>query len=116
MPSLEVSSVDSLDESEFNKVVKTQVEVICQLACVGTFIEAIDQGGVRCGSLDRYAVGKLPGGSGCKGDDGLDIVVDSKLSFPAIVNDLNLPKAILGVAPPSQDGLAIKLTSQPVFF
>ncbi len=40
---------------------------------------------------------------GCKEDDGLGRIVDSKLSCPAIVDN-----AILGVAPPSQDGLAVK--------
>ncbi len=41
-------------------------------------------------------------------DDGLGLIVDSKLSYPAFVNNLDLPKAILGVAPPLQDDLAIK--------
>jgi hypothetical protein len=69
---------------------------------------AVGQGCVRFSSLDRYAAGKLSGGSGCKGDDGLGHVVDGKLSCPAVVDNLDLPKAILGVAPPSQDGLAMK--------
>jgi hypothetical protein len=59
-------------------------------------------------SLDRYAVGKLSHGSGGKGDDGLGLAVDGKLSCPAIVDNLDLPKAILGVAPPLQDGLAVE--------
>ncbi len=84
------------------------------MACVGTFIEAVGQDCVRFSSLDRNAVGKLPGGSGCKGDDRSDDVVDGKLSYPAIVDNLDLPKAILGVAQPLQDGLAIKGDSQPV--
>jgi hypothetical protein len=42
------------------------------------------------------------------GDDGSGDVMDSKLSCPAVVNNLDLPQAILGVAPPLQDGFAIK--------
>jgi hypothetical protein len=38
----------------------------------------------------------------------LGLVVDGKLSCPALVDNLDLPKAILGVAPPLQDGLAFK--------
>jgi hypothetical protein len=34
--------------------------------------------------------------------------VDGKLSCPAIVDNLDLPKTILGVTPPTQDGLAIE--------
>ncbi len=108
MPSLEVASLNSLDESGFDGVVKNPVVIICQLACVGTFIEAVGQGGVRCGSLNRYAVGKLLGGSGCKGDDGSGFLMDSKLSCPAIVDNPDLPMAILGVVPPLQDGLAVE--------
>jgi hypothetical protein len=71
------------------------------LTHVGTFLEAVGQGCVRFGSLNRYAVDKLSGGSGSKGDDRLADVVDNKLSCPAIVDNLDLPKAILGVSPPS---------------
>jgi hypothetical protein len=71
-------------------------------------MEAVGQGCVQFGSLERYAVGKLYGGSCCKGDDGSGHVVDGKLSCPADVNNLDLPKAILGIAPPPQDGLAVK--------
>ncbi len=85
------------------------------MAGVGTFIEAIGQGGVRCCSLDRYAVGKLPSGGGYEGDDGSGLVMDGKLSFSAIVDNLDLPKAILGVAPLLQDGVAIECDFEPVF-
>jgi hypothetical protein len=78
------------------------------LACVGAFIEAVGQGCVRYGSLERYAVGELSSGSVCKGDDGLGYVMDGKLSCLAAVDNFELPKTILGVAPPSQDGLAIE--------
>jgi hypothetical protein len=79
------------------------------MACVGTFVEAVGHGGIRYCTLNRYAVGKLPGGSGCKGDNGLSLVVDHETSCPAIVQkDLDLPKAIFGVAPPSQDGLVVE--------
>jgi hypothetical protein len=108
LPSLEVASVDSLDESGFDRVVKTRIVLICQFACVGTFVEAVGQGGVRCGTIDRYAVGKLPGGSGCEGDDRLGLAVDGKLSCPAVINNFDLQKLILGVAPPLQDCLTIK--------
>ncbi len=108
MPSLEVVSVDSLDESGFDGVVKTHVVVIRQLACVGTFIEAVGQGSVRFGSLDGYAVGKLSGGSGCKDDGRLGHFVDGKLSCPAVVDNFDSSNAILGVVPPLQDGFPIK--------
>ncbi len=78
------------------------------MARVGIFIEAVCQGCVRFGSLVRYAVGKQSGGSGCEGDDRSDDVMNGKLSCPAIVDILDLPKAILGVAPPLQDGLAVE--------
>jgi hypothetical protein len=78
------------------------------LARVGTFIEAVGQNCVRFGCLDRYAVGELSGGSGSKGDDGLDDIMDGKLSIPAIVNNLDSPKVILWVAPPLQDGFAVE--------
>ncbi len=76
------------------------------MACVGTFIEVVGHGGVRCGSLNRYAVGKLPGGSGCEGDDRLGLVMEGNLSCPAVINNFYLPKAILGVS--SQDSLAME--------
>jgi hypothetical protein len=106
LPSLEVSSVNCFDKSGFDGVVKTHIEVIYLLACVGTFVEAVGHGGIRCGSLSRYTVGKLPSGSGCKGDDGLGPVVDSNLSSPTVADSLDFPKAILGVAPALQDCLA----------
>jgi hypothetical protein len=34
--------------------------------------------------------------------------MDGMLSFPAVVDNLDLPKAILGVAPPLQDGLVVE--------
>jgi hypothetical protein len=84
------------------------------LTHVGTFIEAVGQDCVRFGSLNRYAVGKLSGGIGSEGDDGLGDVLYGKLRCPAIVDNLDSPKAILGVAPPSQDGFAVRVTLEPV--
>jgi hypothetical protein len=104
----EVASVDSLDESGFDMVVKTCVVVICQLACVGTFVEAAGQGGVVCGGLNRCAVGKLSGGSGCEGDDGSGLIMEGKLSCPAFAYNPDSPKAIFGVAQPLQDDLAVE--------
>ncbi len=78
------------------------------MACVGTFVEAVGQGCVRFGWLDRYTVGKKSGGSGSKGDDGSVHIMDSKFGCPAVVDNLGLQKAILGVAPPLQDGFAIE--------
>ena len=77
MPSLEVVSVDSLDESGFDGVVKNPVVIICQLACVGTFIEAVGQGCVRFGRHDRHTVGEMSSGSGSKRDDGSDDIADN---------------------------------------
>ncbi len=79
------------------------------MAHVGTFIEAVGQQGcVRFGYLDKYPVWELSSGSGSKGDDGSGSVVDGKLCCPAIVDSHDLPKAILGVAPPLQDGFAVE--------
>jgi hypothetical protein len=108
LQSLEVSIVNSLDKCGLDRVVKARLVVIHQLAHVGTLVDTVGQGCVRFGSLDRYAIGKLSGGSGCEGGDGLGLVVDSKLSHPAVADNLDLPKAIVGVTPPLQDGLAIE--------
>ncbi len=43
-----------------------------------------------------------------QGDDRLDDIMDGKLSCPAVVDNHDLPKAILGVAPPLQDGFAVE--------
>jgi hypothetical protein len=50
--------------------------MICQLASVGTFVEAVCQGFGRIGRHDRYAVGDMFGGSGREGDDGSGDVTD----------------------------------------
>jgi hypothetical protein len=78
------------------------------LACVGTFVEAVSRGYVRFGRFDGYIVGEMSSESGSKGDGGLVDIVDSKLGCPAIINNHDLSKLILGVAPPSQDGFAAK--------
>jgi hypothetical protein len=41
-------------------------------------------------------------------DNGSVDIKDSKFSCPAIIDNHDSPKAILGVTPPSQDGFAIK--------
>ncbi len=69
------------------------------MACVETFVEAVGQGCVRFGRFDRHTVGKMSGGCGSKGDDGSGDVMDSKLGCLAVVDDHDLQKAILGVAP-----------------
>ncbi len=51
--------------------------IICQLARVGTFVEAVCQDRVRFGSLDWHAVGKMSGGSGGEGDDGSGNIADA---------------------------------------
>ncbi len=53
-------------------------------------------------------VGKLSSGSGSKGYDELGDIADSKLSCPAVIDNHDLPKVILGVTPPLQDGFVIK--------
>jgi hypothetical protein len=50
---------------------------ICQLARVGTFVEAICQGCVRFGRHDWHAVGVMSGGSGGEGNDGSGDIMDS---------------------------------------
>ncbi len=44
--------------------------IICQLARVRTFIEAVCQGHVGLRRHKRHAVGKMSSGSGREGDDG----------------------------------------------
>jgi hypothetical protein len=65
----------------------------------------------------------MSSGSGSKGDDGSVVVMDGKLGCPAIVDNHDMPKAILGVVSPLQDGFAfegdfttcfVKKTLQPV--
>ncbi len=50
---------------------ETRVVVICQLACVGSFLEAVGQGCVRFGCQNWYAAGEMSGGGGTEGDVGL---------------------------------------------
>jgi hypothetical protein len=68
-PAREVASVNSLGEGGLDGVVETCVVVICPLAHVGTFVEAVCQGCIRFGRHDRHAVGKMSSGSGREGDD-----------------------------------------------
>ncbi len=63
---------------------------------------------VKFGRLDRYTVGELSGVSGSDGNDRSVDIADGKLSCPAVIDNHDSPKAILGVAPPLQDGIAIK--------
>ncbi len=84
------------------------------MAHVGTFVEAVGQGCVRFGRLDRYIVGKLSGGSGSKGGDGLDDIMDTKLSCPAIVDNHDSPKVILELRHPGKMVLRPRVTSQLV--
>ncbi len=64
-----MTSVDSLGECGLDGVVEIHAVVICQLAHVETFVEAVGQGCVRFGRQDRHPFGKMSGGSGSKGDD-----------------------------------------------
>jgi hypothetical protein len=75
-PTLEITSVDSFDESGLDGVVETRIVIICQWAHVGTFVEAVCQGHVRFGRYDWYAVGKMSSGSGGEGNDGSGNVAD----------------------------------------
>ncbi len=68
------------------------------MAHVGTFVEAVGQGYVRFGRLNRHTIGKVSNGSASKGEDGLGDVADSKLGCPATVDDYDLQKAIFGAA------------------
>ncbi len=76
-PSLEISSVDSLCESGLDRVVETRIVIIHQLACVGTFVEAVCQGCVGLRRHERHTVGKMSDGSGKEGDDGSGDITDS---------------------------------------
>jgi hypothetical protein len=76
LPNLEVTSVNSLGESGLDGVVEIHVVIICQLAHVETFVEAVYQDRVRFGRHDRHAVCKMSGGSGREGDDGSGDVAD----------------------------------------
>jgi hypothetical protein len=82
--------------------------VICQLAHVGTFKEAVGQGHVRLGRHDRHAVGQMSSVSGREGDDGSGNIADGEFGLPAIIDNHDMPEAILGVTPPLQDGFPVK--------
>jgi hypothetical protein len=107
-PTLEIISVDCFGESGLDGIVKTRVVVICQLAHVGTFVEAVGQGHVRLGRRDRYAVGDISSGSSREGDDGSGDIVDGEFGRQAIVNDNDTPKAIMVVTPPLQDDFSLE--------
>ncbi len=76
LPTLEITPVNSFGESGLDGVVETRVVVICQLACVGTFVEAVGQDCVRFRGHNRYAVGKMFNGGGREGDDGSGDISD----------------------------------------
>jgi hypothetical protein len=60
----------------------------CQLLCIVAIIET------------------LPNGSSLRGGD---IVINLQVGRPAIINDANLPEAMFGVTPPSEDDFAFKI-------
>ncbi len=72
------------------------------------FVEAVGQGCVRFGRLERHTFSKMSSGSGNEGEDGAGDVTDGKLGCPAVVDNHDSPKAIFGVMPSLQDGFAIK--------
>jgi hypothetical protein len=82
---LEITSVNSFGESGLVRIVETCVVVICQLARLGTFVQAFGQGCIRLGRHDRHAVGKMSSGSSREGDDGSGDIVDGEFGCPAIV-------------------------------
>ncbi len=53
-------------------------------------------------------MGKIYCGSGGEGNDGSGDVVDGQFGRPAIINDHDTPKSILGVTPPLQEGFPVK--------
>jgi hypothetical protein len=107
-PTLEITSVNSLGESGLDGEVETCVVIICQLAHVGTFVEAVCQGRVRFGRYNRHAVGEMSSGSGGEENDGSGGIADSEFGRPAIIDNHDMPKVIFGVMPPLQDGFSIK--------
>ncbi len=115
MPSFEVTSVDSLDERGLDGVVETGIVIICQLACVRTFIEAVDQGCVGFGRFDRYIVGDLSSGSGSKG--GMTGRVMSQmvsLVIQPLLTIMTCQMQFLGLRHPRKMVLLSRVTSQPV--
>jgi hypothetical protein len=76
LPTLEVTSVNSLGKSGLDGVAETRGVIICQLAHVGTFVEAVCQGCGRFRRHNRHAVDKMSGGSGREGDDGSGDIAD----------------------------------------
>jgi hypothetical protein len=76
LPTLKVTSVSSFGESGLDGVIETRILIICQLAHVGTFVEAVCQGRVRFRRHNWHAVGKMSGGSGGEGDDGSGDILD----------------------------------------
>jgi hypothetical protein len=66
------------------------------------------QGRVRFRRHDRHAVGKMCSGSGEEGDDGSGDIADGEFGCPAIIDNHDTTKAIVGVAPQLQDGFPIE--------
>ncbi len=91
-----------------SSIVETCVVVICQLSRVGTFVEAVGQGHIRIRRHDRHAVCKMSIGSSQEGGDGSGNIVDDEFGHPAIVDNHDMPKAILGVTSPLQDGFSVE--------
>jgi hypothetical protein len=72
-------------------IVATRVVVICQVACVGTFVEAVGQGCIRLGRHDRHVVGKMSSGGGREGDDGSGDILDGEFGCLVIINNHDTP-------------------------
>ena len=116
MPTLEITSANSLGESGLDRVVETRIVIICQLARLGTFAEADCQGRVRFERHDRHVVGEMSGGSGREGGDGSGVVADGEFGPPAIIFDHDTPKAILGSRHPHKMVSPLRVTLQPVLW
>jgi hypothetical protein len=62
LPTLEMTSVNCFGESGLEGIVETCIVVICLLARVGTFVEAVGQGCIRLGRRDGMLLAICPEG------------------------------------------------------
>ncbi len=82
-----------------------------QLMGVRAFVEAIRvfipvSDGVVCGGGDTF-------GWSCEGNGwAFGIVLDCDLGHPSAVHNFDMPKTILWVMPPSEDGFLLRVTLQ----
>jgi len=105
-PPSEVSAVDGLEEGRGDGVVEACVIVVNELVLIRAFVEAV----CLC-FFDHVGGGRSHRNSGgcCCEWDGWShgVVTNGELGGPSVVHEFDAPESVLGVAPPSEDGVAV---------